>query len=188
MMSLIAPRRGKQVRSLEYYCLSSVIAHLDQLQDLGDIPEKYKIKIFRACDPDQLLELERHNSPINTENIWRTHCLKQFKLVKSLPGVTWKEMFINTRNEKARRMEALKKKYANMNRTEVAKRGRTETRVVEPPAKKRRGNSSLGRNASLVKSSTSPVKSRDLMSKAKFQMKKERSKSWRLTGMRTSKR
>jgi len=82
------------------------------MRDLGDIEDSFKQKILATCSPDKLADLENaaflNSRKLDTEAFWERHCRNKLN-VTTKSKKTWKETYVHTKQNQARKMNLLKR-------------------------------------------------------------------------------
>jgi hypothetical protein len=169
-------------------CAEVIASHVDILESIQSIPEKYLHVILKDCPPYHLERLEK-TSKVDTNEYWKEHCRKLLGIdVNSATykqkKVDWRKMYfeeLRKQNEKKRKFE---EKAKQMMEAEEKAKNQKRIRMIEPPkqhsesptrSRIRQSSSSSFQSSNggrAIKSQTSPMSS--LMKKSMKDLKADK--------------
>lgn len=82
---------------------------LSAIECTGGVPYIILKPILEKATPDQLFNLEHYNPYLieDTDELWRLHCLKEFRTKKREEMETWREMYMRCLDEREAKLNAI---------------------------------------------------------------------------------
>uniref|UniRef100_A0A2K6B5S8 Elongin-A n=1 Tax=Macaca nemestrina TaxID=9545 RepID=A0A2K6B5S8_MACNE len=103
------PACQPQVLTLRQQCIRGLRHNPDALGDVGGVPYSVLEPLPEGWTPDQLYRREKYNHALagDTDELWRTHCLQDFKEEKPQEHESWRELYLRLRDSREQRLRAV---------------------------------------------------------------------------------
>jgi len=121
------------IPKLTELAMRTILRHVEYLGDLGVIEECFQQRIFSACTPDKLADLEHfaflNSRKLDTEAFWERHC--RIKLnVTAKTKKTWKETYIHVKQNNARKVSLLKRQMLDAEKKVKQQKDSSATSII----------------------------------------------------------
>ncbi|XP_002828241.4 elongin-A2 [Pongo abelii] len=95
-----------QVLTLRQQCLRVLRNNLDALSDVGEVPYWVLEPVLEVGSPHQLYRRQKDNHALlrETDELWRIHCLQDFKEEKPQENKTWRELHLRLRDAREQQL------------------------------------------------------------------------------------
>uniref|UniRef100_A0A2K5HQA3 TFIIS N-terminal domain-containing protein n=1 Tax=Colobus angolensis palliatus TaxID=336983 RepID=A0A2K5HQA3_COLAP len=123
------PACQPQVLTLGQQCIRVLRNNPDTLSDVEGIPYLYLEPILEGWTPDQLYCREKYNHALiqETDELWRIHCLWDFKEEKPQEHESWQELCLRLQDTQEQRLRVLK---ANIRSARENKPSGRQTKMI----------------------------------------------------------
>ncbi|XP_063470065.1 elongin-A3-like [Symphalangus syndactylus] len=113
-----------QVLTLRQQCLRVLRNNPDALGDVGGVPYSVLEPVLEAWTPDQLYRREKDNHALarETDELWRIHCLHDFKEEKPQEHESWRELYLRLRDAREQRLRVVTTKIRSARENEPSRR------------------------------------------------------------------
>ncbi|XP_072862613.1 elongin-A3-like [Chlorocebus sabaeus] len=103
------PACQPQVLTLRQQCIRGLRHNPDALGDVGGVPYSVLEPLPEGWTPDQLYRREKYNHALagDTDELWRIHCLQDFKEEKPQEHESWRELYLRLRDSREQRLRAV---------------------------------------------------------------------------------
>uniref|UniRef100_A0A2K6DCK9 TFIIS N-terminal domain-containing protein n=1 Tax=Macaca nemestrina TaxID=9545 RepID=A0A2K6DCK9_MACNE len=103
------PACQPQVLTLRQQCIRVLRNNPDTLSDVEGIPYSYLEPVLEGWTPDQLYRREKYNHALagDTDELWRIHCLQDFKEGKPQEQESWRELCLRLQDTREQRLRVL---------------------------------------------------------------------------------
>ncbi|XP_005586820.3 elongin-A2 [Macaca fascicularis] len=103
------PACQPQVLTLRQQCIRVLRNNPDTLSDVEGIPYSYLEPVLEGWTPDQLYRREKYNHALagDTDELWRIHCLQDFKEGKPQEQESWRELCLRVQDTREQRLRVL---------------------------------------------------------------------------------
>ncbi|ELW69338.1 Transcription elongation factor B polypeptide 3 [Tupaia chinensis] len=77
--------------------------------DMGEIPYSVLEPILKGCTPDKLYNIEKYNHEVvgKTDELWKSHCHRDFKDEKPEENESWRELYLRLQDAREQRLRVL---------------------------------------------------------------------------------
>uniref|UniRef100_H2NWA5 Elongin A2 n=1 Tax=Pongo abelii TaxID=9601 RepID=H2NWA5_PONAB len=98
-----------QVLTLRQQCLPVLRNNPDALGDVGGVAYSVLEPVPEGWTPDQLYRTEKDNHALarETDELWRIHCLQDFKGEKPQENESWRELYLRLRDAREQRLRVV---------------------------------------------------------------------------------
>ncbi|XP_063509698.1 elongin-A3-like [Pongo pygmaeus] len=98
-----------QVLTLRQQCLPVLRNNPDALGDVGGVAYSVLEPVPEGWTPDQLYRTEKDNHALarETDELWRIHCLQDFKGEKPREHESWRELYLRLRDAREQRLRVV---------------------------------------------------------------------------------
>ncbi|XP_075051362.1 elongin-A [Mixophyes fleayi] len=144
-----------KMMSLYEQCIRVLANNIDSIYEVGGVPYSVLEPVLEKCTPEQLYRIEECNHVLveDTDQLWKNHCLRDFK--KQNPGEyeSWRELYLRLHEAREQRLlmltENIRSAHANKPKVRQAKMAFVNTEV-KPPRDVRRRQEKFGTGAAVV--------------------------------------
>ncbi|XP_010351833.2 elongin-A2 isoform X1 [Rhinopithecus roxellana] len=123
------PACQPQVLTPRQQCVGVLRNNPDTLSDVEGIPYSYLEPILEGWRPDRLYRREKYNHALlgNTDELWRIHCLQDFKEEKPQAHESWRELYLRLQDSQEQQLRVLK---ANIRSARENKPSGRQTKMI----------------------------------------------------------
>ncbi|XP_061453115.1 elongin-A [Rhineura floridana] len=138
-----------KMMSLYEQCIRVLSNNIDSIYEVGGVPFSVLEPVLERCTPEQLYRIEECNHVLieDTDQLWRNHCIRDFKKEKPEEFESWREMYLRLHEAREQRLLMLTKNiqsaHANKPKGRVAKMAFVHS-VAKPPRDVRRRQEKFG--------------------------------------------
>lgn len=124
-------------------CIRILIDNIDSIDYLGNIPFDIVQPVLERCTPSQLYTLEDFNPYLleDTDDLWKSHCNKEFKFREPEDMESWRELYLRLHDERETKLRNItaniSAQMAKQNPVRTAKLAYVDG-VAKPPRDVRR--------------------------------------------------
>ncbi|XP_043940755.1 elongin-A-like isoform X2 [Protopterus annectens] len=144
-----------RMMSLFDQCIRVLQNNVESIHEVGGVPFDILEPVLERCTPDQLFRIEDCNPVFveDTEELWRRHCVRDFKNEEPMDDETWRDMYLRLHEERERKLQFLtrniSKAHANKPKARQVKMAFVNTEV-KPPRDVRRRQEKYGTGSAAV--------------------------------------
>ncbi|XP_044538641.1 elongin-A-like [Gracilinanus agilis] len=105
--------------SLHQQCIKVLNNNLDSIFDIGSVPYTVLEPVLEKCTPKQLQRIEEYNHFLigETNQLWKTHCNRDFKWEQPREFESWRELYLRLQEAREQRLllltENIRSSHAN---------------------------------------------------------------------------
>ncbi|XP_012361739.2 elongin-A3 member B isoform X2 [Nomascus leucogenys] len=98
-----------QVLTLRQQCVRVLRNNPDAISDVGEVPYWVLGPILEGWSPDQLYRREKDNHALirETDELWRIHCLQDYKEEKPQEHESWRELYLRLPDAREQRLRVV---------------------------------------------------------------------------------
>jgi transcription elongation factor B polypeptide 3 len=162
-----------------------VVMCFEAIGEVGGVPYSILEPVLLKCSAVQLFHIEECNPYFlsDTDDLWKTHCQRDFKASEPRVGQTWRELYLSKHNEREEKFKSLTKRIGK--RVEAFQKEQKEKQIKLAKASSMKPKRS-GNSVSLTQGSSRPSfqagsipKAHPMMTKVKKMISQQRMKGWR---------
>ncbi|XP_038614180.1 elongin-A [Tachyglossus aculeatus] len=144
-----------KMMSLYEQCIRVLNNNIDSIYEVGGVPYSVLEPVLERCTPEQLYRIEECNHVLieESDQLWRTHCQRDFKRERPEEFESWREMYLRLHDAREQRLllltQNIRSAHANKPKGRQAKMAFVNS-VAKPPRDVRRRQEKFGTGGAAV--------------------------------------
>ncbi|XP_062520589.1 elongin-A-like isoform X2 [Corticium candelabrum] len=179
-------RKGATVvPSLFQLSMQVLTDNIDALDEVGGVPYSILKPVLLKCSPSQLFHLEERNPHflVDCDDLWKSHCQRDFKNCEHGQGQTWRELYLMRHTEREEKLKSITQKIGKNMETYHKEQKDKQVKLAKASSLKTRRCEHSGLHVGTSRMSfghtRNTSKAHPMMTKVRKMVSTQRMKGWR---------